>query len=314
MEEGRKGLFSRLASGLAKTRNAVVRGLDDIFSGPGDVDNDFYDELEETMIEGDLGARATEEILDRLREEAAEKRIRERGACRELLIQTIKERMDLGENAYEFEEKKSVLLLVGVNGVGKTTTAGKIASQERQSGKKVLLAGADTFRAAAVEQLREWSHRAGVEMVSSQQGADPAAVVFDACAAAKARGTDLLICDTAGRLHNKKNLMEGLSKINRVIGRELPDYFRETLLVLDGTTGQNALEQAREFKEVCDLSGIVLTKLDGSAKGGIAVAIQAELGIPVKYIGIGEQIEDLKKFDSAEYVDALFAKGEGAEL
>lgn len=312
MAEEKTGLFSRLAAGLAKTRNAVVRGLDDIFNGPGEIDDDFYDELEETMIEGDLGARATEEILDQLRDEVEEKHIRERGACRDLLIQNIKQRMDLGENAYEFENRKSVLLLVGVNGVGKTTTAGKLASQEKQSGKKVLLAGADTFRAAAVEQLKEWSRRAGVEMVSSQQGADPAAVVFDACMAAKARSTDLLICDTAGRLHNKKNLMEELGKINRVIGRELPDYFRETLLVLDGTTGQNALEQAREFREVCDLSGIILTKLDGSAKGGIAVAIQAELGIPVKYIGVGEQIDDLRKFDSAEYVDALFERNEDA--
>ena len=249
-------------------------------------------------------------ILEDLREQVKAEHQKERASCRELLIQNLKERMDLGENAYAFEQKKSVLLLVGVNGVGKTTTAGKLAAKLRKEGKNVLLAGADTFRAAAVEQLKEWAFRASAELVSSKEGGDPAAVVFDACNAAKARNTDILICDTAGRLHNKKNLMEELKKINRVIERELPGYVRETLLVLDGTTGQNALEQAREFKEICELSGIVLTKLDGSAKGGIAVAIQAELQIPVKFIGIGEGIDDLRRFHSGEFVDALFAKEE----
>lgn len=312
MAEEKKGFFSRLVAGLSRTRSAVVNGLDDIFNGPGEIDEAFYEELEETLITGDLGVHATEDILEQLREKVKEQHIRERSACRRALIDSIKERMDLGENAYLFEKQNSVLLLVGVNGVGKTTTAGKMAAQLKGGGKRVLLAGADTFRAAAVEQLKEWSDRAGVEMVSSGAGADPAAVVFDACSAAKARRTDLLICDTAGRLHNKKNLMEELRKINRVIDRELPGYYRETLIVLDGTTGQNALEQAREFKDVCDISGIILTKLDGSAKGGIAVAVQAELQIPVKYIGVGERIDDLRKFDSAEFVEALFA-GDDAE-
>ncbi len=312
MAEEKKGFFSRLVAGLSRTRSAVVNGLDDIFNGPGEIDEAFYEELEETLITGDLGVHATEDILEQLREKVKEQHIRERSACRRALIDSIKERMDLGENAYLFEKQNSVLLLVGVNGVGKTTTAGKMAAQLKGSGKRVLLAGADTFRAAAAEQLKEWSDRAGVEMVSSGAGADPAAVVFDACSAAKARRTDVLICDTAGRLHNKKNLMEELRKINRVIDRELPGYDRETLIVLDGTTGQNALEQAREFKDVCDISGIVLTKLDGSAKGGIAVAVQAELQIPVKYIGVGERIDDLRKFDSAEFVEALFA-GDDAE-
>ena len=287
MAEEKKGFFSRLVAGLAKTRDAVVNGLDDLFNGPGDVDEDFYDELEEILITGDLGVRATEEILDELRDKVKENHVKNRGECRQLLIDSIKERMDLGEAAYEFEERPSVILLVGVNGVGKTTTAGKLAAQYQAQGKRVLIAAADTFRAAAIEQLTEWAERAKVPMVSTAQGGDPAAVVFDACTASKARRTDILICDTAGRLHNKKNLMEELKKINRVIDRELPDYGRETLLVLDGTTGQNALEQAREFRQVCDLSGIVLTKLDGTARGGIAVAIQAELGIPVKFIGVG---------------------------
>lgn len=305
MGNEKKGFFSRLVAGLAKTRAAVVSGLDAIFNGPGEIDEEFYEELEEILITGDIGVRATEAILDELRTKV--ERIRERAACREILAETIKRRMDLGENAYEFEERKSVLLLVGVNGVGKTTTAGKLAAQLKAEGKRVLLAAADTFRAAAAEQLKIWADRAAVELISSGEGADPAAVVFDACSAAKARGADVLICDTAGRLHNKKNLMEELKKIDRVIGRELPGYARETLIVLDGTTGQNAVEQAREFKSVCDISGIILTKLDGSAKGGIAVAIQAELEIPVKYIGIGESISDLRKFNSGEFVDALFA-------
>ena len=308
MAEEKKGFFSRLVEGLQKTRDAVVNGLDDLFNGPGDVDDDFYDELEEILITGDLGVRATEEILDELRDKVKEQHVKERSACRQLLIDSIKERMDLGEAAYVFEEQPSVILLVGVNGVGKTTTAGKLAAQYQGMGKRVLIAAADTFRAAAIEQLTEWANRAAVPIISTEAGGDPAAVVFDACTASKARRTDILICDTAGRLHNKKNLMEELKKINRVIDRELPGYTRETLLVLDGTTGQNALEQAREFSSVTNLSGIVLTKLDGTAKGGIAVAIQAELGIPVKFIGVGEKIDDLRKFKSGEYVDALFVR------
>ena len=310
MEEEKKGFFSRLVAGLEKTRHAVVSGLDDLFNGLGEIDDTFYEELEEVLISGDMGVRTTKTILIDLREQERGEHRKERTSCGKLVIQHLKERMDLGENAYAFEQKKSVLLLVGVNGVGKTTTAGKLAAKLRKEGKSVLLAGADTFRAAAVEQLKEWAFRASAELVSSKEGGDPAAVVFDACNAARARNTDILICDTAGRLHNKKNLMEELKKINRVIERELPGYVRETLLVLDGTTGQNALEQAREFKEICELSGIVLTKLDGSAKGGIAVAIQAELQIPVKFIGIGEGIDDLRRFHSGEFVDALFAKEE----
>lgn len=216
------------------------------------------------------------------------------------------ERMELCANAYEFENRKSVLLIIGVNGVGKTTSVGKLAGQFKESGRRVLVAAADTFRAGAIDQLREWTYRAGVDIIAQQEGSDPAAVVFDACSAAKARDVDLLICDTAGRLHNKKNLMEELKKINRIIDKEYPDAYRETLLVLDGTTGQNAIEQAKQFSEVADITGIILTKLDGTAKGGIAVAIQAELGIPVKYIGVGEKIDDLNKFNPKEFVDALF--------
>lgn len=308
MAEEKKGFFKRLIQGLTKTRDAVVSGLDSIFSGHAAIDDDFYDELEETLISGDLGVHATEDILEHLKETVKEKKLKEPSELRQFLIDEIKERMDLGPNAYEFEEKKSVVLMVGVNGVGKTTTVGKLALQLKDSGKKVILAAADTFRAGAIEQLKVWSVRAGVELISNKEGSDPAAVVFDAVNAARARDTDVLICDTAGRLQNKKNLMEELRKINRIIDREYPEACRETLIVLDATTGQNALEQARQFKEVTDITGIVITKLDGTAKGGIAVAIQAELGIPVKYIGVGEKIEDLQKFDSGSFVDALFAK------
>ena len=232
--------------------------------------------------------------------------IKEPEECKELLINSIKAQMDLGENAYEFEHKKSVVLVIGVNGVGKTTSVGKLAGQLKDQGRKVILAAADTFRAAAIEQLTEWSNRAGVEIIAQQEGSDPAAVIYDAVAAAKSRHADVLICDTAGRLHNKKNLMEELRKINRIIDKEYADAYRETLVVLDGTTGQNALAQARQFMEVADITGIILTKLDGTAKGGIAVAIQSELGLPVKYIGIGEKIDDLQKFNADDFVNALF--------
>ena len=229
------------------------------------------------------------------------------------LIDSIKEQMDVGETAYEFEDKQSVVFVIGVNGVGKTTTIGKLAGKFRAEHKKVILAAADTFRAAAGEQLKEWANRAQVEMIGGQEGSDPAAVVFDAVAAARARRADILLCDTAGRLHNKKNLMEELKKINRVIDREYPEAYRETLVVLDATTGQNALNQAKEFNEVADITGVILTKMDGTAKGGIAVAIQAELGIPVKYIGVGEGIDDLQKFDADEFVNALFYREESKE-
>lgn len=306
MSEEKKGFFSRLVAGLTKTRDNIVSGIDAIFSGFSSINEDFYEEIEEILIMGDLGVRATEEIIEKLKASVKEQKIKEPAACKELLIQSIKEQMDVGETAYRFEQEKSVVLIIGVNGVGKTTTVGKLAGKLKSQGRKVVLAAADTFRAAAGEQLGEWANRAGVDMIGGQEGSDPAAVVYDAVAAAKARNADVLLCDTAGRLHNKKNLMEELKKINRILEKEYPDAYRETLVVLDATTGQNALAQAKQFSEAAKISGIVLTKMDGTAKGGIAVAIQSELGIPVKYIGVGETIEDLQKFDSNQFVNALF--------
>ena len=306
----KKGFFKRLVSGLAKTRDNIVSGIDSIFNGFSSIDEDFYEELEEILIMGDLGIHATMKIIEDLKAKVKENHIKEPAECKQLLIDSIKEQMSIGDTAYEFENRTSVVLVIGVNGVGKTTTVGKLAGKLREEGKKVVLAAADTFRAAAGEQLTEWARRADAYMIGGQEGADPAAIVYDAVQAAKARKADVLLCDTAGRLHNKKNLMEELKKINRIIDREFPEAYRETLVVLDGTTGQNALAQAREFKEAADITGIVLTKLDGTAKGGIAVAIQAELGIPVKYIGVGEHIEDLQKFDPDEIVNALFATEE----
>lgn len=307
MEEKKRGFFSRLVEGLTKTRNAVVSGIENVFLGYDVIDEDFYEELEETLIMGDIGIRASTDIIEELRKRVKEEHLTSPSQCKNVLIETIKQRMDLGENAYEFENRKSVVFVIGVNGVGKTTSVGKLASQLKKDGKKVLVVAADTFRAAAIEQLEEWTKRAGVDIIAQNEGSDPGAVVFDACKAAVARNTDVMIVDTAGRLHNKKNLMEELKKINKIIEREYPDAYRETLVVLDGTTGQNALEQARVFNEAANITGIILTKLDGSAKGGIAVAIQAELSIPVKYIGVGEKIDDLHKFDSQEFVDALFS-------
>ena len=306
----KKGFFKRLVSGLAKTRDNIVSGIDSIFNGFSSIDEDFYEELEEILIMGDLGIHATMKIIEDLKAKVKENHITEPAECKQLLIDSIKEQMSIGDTAYEFENRTSVVLVIGVNGVGKTTTVGKLAGKLREEGKKVVLAAADTFRAAAGEQLTEWARRADAYMIGGQEGADPAAIVYDAVQAAKARKADVLLCDTAGRLHNKKNLMEELKKINRIIDREFPEAYRETLVVLDGTTGQNALAQAREFKEAADITGIVLTKLDGTAKGGIAVAIQSELGIPVKYIGVGEHIEDLQKFDPDEFVNALFATEE----
>ena len=306
MEEKKKGFFSRLVKGLNKTRENIVSGMDSIFSGFSAIDEDFYEELEETLIMGDLGIQTTMSVLEDLRKKVKEQHIKEPAECKQLLIDSIREQMDLGENAYEFENRKSVVLVIGVNGVGKTTSVGKLAGQLKDEGKKVILAAADTFRAAAIEQLTEWANRAGVEIIAQQEGSDPAAVIYDAVAAAKSRQADVLICDTAGRLHNKKNLMEELRKINRIIDKEYPDAYRETLVVLDGTTGQNAMAQAKQFMEVADITGIILTKLDGTAKGGIAVAIQSELGIPVKYVGVGEKIDDLQKFNSGDFVNALF--------
>ena len=302
----KKGFFSRLKGGLTKTRENLVKGIDSLFNGFSEIDDEFYEELEETLIMADLGINVTNEITKGLKEKVKENKIKETRECKQLLIDTIKEQMKVDETAYEFENRKSVVLMIGVNGVGKTTTVGKLAGQLKENGKKVMVAAADTFRAAAIEQLTEWAHRANVDIIAGNEGSDPAAVVFDAVNAAKARNVDVLICDTAGRLHNKKNLMEELRKISRIINREYPEALVETLIVLDGTTGQNALMQARQFSEVADISGIVLTKLDGTAKGGIAIAIQSEMDIPVKYIGIGETIDDLQKFDPESFVNALF--------
>ena len=305
MEE-KKGFFKRLVEGLTKTRNNIVSGIDSIFSGFSSIDDDFYDEIEEILIMGDLGINATTSIIEDLKRKVKEQHIKNPSECKELLIESIKDEINVGETAYEFENRTSVVLVIGVNGVGKTTSIGKLAGKLKDQGKKVVLAAADTFRAAAGEQLVSWANRAGVEIISGQEGSDPGAVVYDAIQAAKARRADVLLVDTAGRLHNKKNLMAELGKLNRIIEKEYPEAYRETLVVLDGTTGQNALAQAKEFKEVADITGIILTKLDGTAKGGIAVAIHSELGIPVKYIGVGESIDDLQKFDANQFVNALF--------
>lgn len=302
----KQGFFQRLKQGLTKTRNSISYELDSMFHGFSEIDDDLYEELEEILITSDIGVNTTEAIIDKLKEDVIEKHIFKPENLKQLLIDTIAEQMQVCEADYEFENKKSVVLIIGVNGVGKTTSIGKLAAKYKQSGKKVVLAAADTFRAAAVEQLAEWANRAQVDIIKGVEGQDPASVVYDGVNAAKARNTDILLVDTAGRLHNKKNLMEELKKIDRIIEREYPDAYRETLVVLDATTGQNALQQAKEFNEAAKIDGIILTKLDGSAKGGIAIAIQSEMKIPVKYIGVGESIDDLQKFDSESFVKALF--------
>ena len=255
---------------------------------------------------GDIGVNSTEAIIENLKEKVKENKIKDPAECKELLINSIKEQMDVGETAYRFENEKSVVLVIGVNGVGKTTSVGKLAGKLKDQGKKVVLAAADTFRAAAGDQLLEWANRAGVEMIGGQEGADPASIVYDAVAAAKARNADVLLCDTAGRLHNKKNLMEELKKINRILEKEYPDAYRETLVVLDATTGQNALAQARQFSEVAEITGIILTKMDGTAKGGVVIGISDQFKIPVRYIGLGEGVEDLQPFNRKEFVKSLF--------
>ncbi|MGN1204886.1 MAG: signal recognition particle-docking protein FtsY [Lachnospiraceae bacterium] len=306
MSEEKVGFFTKLKNGLKKTRDNIVNGIDSVFNGFSSIDEDFYEELEEILIMGDIGVNATTSIIERLKQQVKEKHIKEPSECKQLLVDSIKEQMQVGENAYEFENRQSVIMVIGVNGVGKTTSVGKLAGKLKAEGKKVLIAAADTFRAAALDQLKEWADRADVDLIGGAEGSDPASVVYDACMAARARNVDVLLIDTAGRLHNKKNLMEELKKMNRIIDREFPDAYRENFIVLDGTTGQNALVQAREFGEVAELSGIILTKLDGTAKGGIAVAIQSELNVPVKYIGVGETIDDLQKFDPDAFVNALF--------
>lgn len=303
------GFFEKLKAGLSKTKKALSDGIENIFKSFVRIDEDLFDELEELLIMSDVGVEMTEIILDKLRDTLKTKRITDGELAKKELVTILREMIgDGGE--IEFEEgKMTTVLVIGVNGVGKTTTIAKLANSLKADGKKVILAAADTFRAAAAEQLAVWAERAGVELIRQNEGSDPAAVVFDAAAAAKKRGADVLIIDTAGRLHNKKNLMAELEKINRVIDRELPDCVRETLLVLDSTTGQNAVIQAKEFENAAKITGIVLTKLDGTAKGGIVFSIRHELGIPVKYIGVGEKIDDMQHFDPDEFVEALFGNG-----
>ncbi|MBQ1332045.1 MAG: signal recognition particle-docking protein FtsY [Lachnospiraceae bacterium] len=307
MAEEKKSFFKRLSEGLTKTRNHIAAGFDEIFLGTSGIDDDFYDDIEELLITSDFGVQTTEKVIEELRQRVYDGHITKTGDCRQLLIRILKEQLTQEGDLYAFEQVPSVILLVGVNGAGKTTTAGKLAANYRNAGKRVLLAAADTYRAAATDQLKKWSERSEVPMITGAEGSDPASVVFDAAHAAKARKTDLLICDTAGRLHNKKNLMNELNKIFRVLEKEYPEAHLETLVVLDGTTGQNALVQAKEFGESTKLDGAIITKLDGTAKGGMAMAVQDELNIPVKFIGVGEHLEDLQKFDPEAFVDALFA-------
>jgi len=302
----KKGFFNKLVSGLTKTRDKFLGGVEEVLKNFKSIDEEFYEELEEALIMADLGVPTTMTIIEDLRVKVKERKLTNTEEVRQLLADELKELMHVDGAAYDFTNQKTVILVIGVNGVGKTTSIGKLASQYKADGKKVMLAAADTFRAAAIDQLQEWARRADVPIIAQGENSDPAAVVFDAVQSAKAKNTDILICDTAGRLHNKKNLMDELNKIRRIIAREYPDAHKEVLLVLDATTGQNALQQAKLFKEVADITGVILTKLDGTAKGGIAIAIQSDLHLPVKYIGVGEGIDDMRPFDSDDFVDALF--------
>lgn len=310
MGKDKIGFFARLTKGLHKSREGFASDVEEVFLGHEKPDDEFYEELEEILILGDVGVSTTEDIIDTLKSACKEKHIKDTASLKAVLIENLKERLSIRDDAYEFLDNQTVVLVVGVNGVGKTTTVGKLSARMKEAGKKTLVAAADTFRAAANAQLEEWAKRADVDIITSREGTDPSSVIFDAVNAFKARNNDILICDTAGRLHNKKNLMEELRKMNKVIDREMPNAYRETWVVLDATTGQNAVMQAREFKEVTNLTGIVLTKMDGTAKGGIAIAISSELNIPVKYIGVGEGIDDLQRFDPEEFIDALFLKEE----
>jgi len=301
------GFFDKLKEGLKKTKNAITERIDQVLVSFGKIDEELFDELEEILITSDVGAEATLKIIEDLKKKVKDNKITDPLKVKELLKDELKELLSTGSSELNVETSPSVIVVVGVNGVGKTTSIGKIANQLKQSGKKVVMAAADTFRAAAIDQLEIWANRVGVELIKHAEGSDPAAVVFDAIQAVKARKSDVLICDTAGRLHNKKNLMDELKKIFRIIERELPEASKEVLLVLDATTGQNAIVQAKTFKEVAPVSGIVLTKLDGTAKGGIVVAISSELNIPVKLIGVGEKIDDLQRFNADEFVEALFS-------
>ncbi|NLK20980.1 MAG: signal recognition particle-docking protein FtsY [Epulopiscium sp.] len=304
----KSGFFTKLVKGLSKTRNNIMDGIDQVFKSFTKIDEGLYEELEEALIIADIGVNTTLKIMDNLRKEVKEKKITDTIKLKQLLIEEISKVIEKGDSTISIEDGPVVILVIGVNGVGKTTTIGKLAYNIKKQNKKVLLAAADTFRAAAIDQLEIWGERAGVDVISHQENSDPAAVIFDAVQAAKARKTDVLICDTAGRLHNKKNLMEELKKIFRIITREYPEARREVLLVLDATTGQNALQQVKLFKEVADITGIILTKLDGTAKGGIIVSINQEMNIPVKYIGIGEGIDDLQPFNPQEFAKALFGE------
>ena len=299
------GFFGRLAEGLKKTRESMARKVDAIVNSFTKIDEELFEELEETLIMSDVGVATSAEICRRLRAAVKQRGVTDAAEVRELIKEIIADMLAGGE-ALSISTKPSIVLVIGVNGVGKTTTIGKLAASLKAQGKQVLLGAADTFRAAAIDQLQVWADRAGVEMVRQSEGADPAAVVFDAITAGRARGVDVIICDTAGRLHNKKNLMDELSKISRVIQREAPGCDVEVLLVLDATTGQNALNQARQFKEAAGITGIILTKLDGTARGGVVIGIRQELEVPIKYIGVGERVDDLRPFNAADFVDALF--------
>jgi fused signal recognition particle receptor len=297
--------LDKLKAGLVKTKNAIIKQVDDLLKNFVKVDEDLLDELEELLISADVGVGATEEIIEKLREEVKDGRLKEKSQVTGALKRILEDMIGEGE-PLKLDTKPSVILIIGVNGAGKTTSIGKISNQLKKDGKKVIVAAADTFRAAAIDQLSVWCERAGVELVKQQEGSDPAAVVYDATNFAKKRGADVLIIDTAGRLHNKKNLMDELAKINRVIDRELPGASRENLLVLDATTGQNAVQQAKEFRNAASVTGLILNKLDGTAKGGIVISIKKELGIPVKFIGVGEKIDDMQPFNAGEFVSALF--------
>lgn len=303
------GFFSKIKEGLKKTRNAVVGQIDSMLKSFTKIDDELFEELEELLVMGDVGVHTAEKICDELKSRVKKEGIKDPEEINRLLEETVSEMLKGGEEL-DISTTPSIILVIGVNGVGKTTTIGKLANSLSTQGKKVILAAADTFRAAAIEQLDIWAQRSGCEIIKQNEGSDPAAVVFDAISAAKARNADVIICDTAGRLHNKKHLMDELAKINRVIDRELPDAAKEKLLVLDATTGQNAVNQAEQFRQATGITGIVLTKLDGTAKGGVVLAIKDGLGIPVKYIGVGEQIDDLQPFNSDDFAKALFAKTE----
>ncbi|MDX9917815.1 MAG: signal recognition particle-docking protein FtsY [Gudongella sp.] len=306
--EEQKGFLERLRNGLSKTRKEMSEKLEDIFTGYQSIDEEFYYDLEDILVSADTGIATSQKIIDRLKIRVREERIENISEVRNLLKDEIKILMSeaVEDNVLKLTPYPSVLLVVGVNGVGKTTTIGKLAYSLRQSGSRVLIAAGDTFRAAAIEQLEEWSNRAGAEIVAHTEGSDPAAVIYDAIQAAKARKTDVLICDTAGRLHNKSNLMKELEKIFRIIDREYPEATKEVLLVLDATTGQNAISQAKVFKEVANITGVALTKLDGTAKGGVVISLQTELNLPIKLIGVGERLDDLQPFDTDSFIDSIF--------